>query len=84
MNIPDMLPAGAPKPVFDRLLQDVHAVGKDVLSVHAGEVDRLPHVVRIAGLPIHAPPATGSHETPAMNKVTMTARSTPALNDRDA
>src|SRR6266446_7080426 len=41
MTIPEMLPAGAPKPVLDRLLQDVHAIGKDVLSVHAGDVDRL-------------------------------------------
>ena len=27
MSIPDMLPTGAPKPFFDHLLHDVHAIG---------------------------------------------------------
>ena len=33
-------PKLAAKAGFDRLVQEVHAIGKDVLAVHAGDVDR--------------------------------------------
>ena len=41
MNTNDTLPAGISEHAFERLLQDVHTIGKDVLAVNAGDVDRL-------------------------------------------
>jgi acyl-CoA dehydrogenase len=41
MNTLESHGAGAPKPVFDRLVQEAHVLGKDVLGAHAADVDRL-------------------------------------------
>ena len=40
MNTPDLPPDDTADSDFDRLLQQVHALGKEVLSTHAAEVDR--------------------------------------------
>src|SRR5262249_54555747 len=41
MKNAELLPAGASKADFDRLVQSVHALGKEVLAAHAADVDRL-------------------------------------------
>ncbi|MBI2808356.1 MAG: acyl-CoA/acyl-ACP dehydrogenase [Planctomycetes bacterium] len=41
MNESETLPAGAPKPIFDRLVNEAHAIGKEVLAANAADVDRL-------------------------------------------
>ena len=40
MKPPDPYPADFADSDFERLLQQVHALGKEVLSTHAAEVDR--------------------------------------------
>jgi acyl-CoA dehydrogenase len=40
MESPNNLPLGAAGPAFERILETVHAIGKEVLGVHAADVDR--------------------------------------------